>query len=74
MAFSNNILKKPNIMQQIQSSNHHFMLSGNEIPTVSEQPVKSLGRLYTEDLKDTNRVRELHDDLDDWLTRIDKCG
>ncbi len=54
--------------------NHHFMLSGDEIPTVSEQPVKSLGRLYTEDLKDTNRVKELHDDLDDWLTRIDKCG
>ena len=54
--------------------NTHFMLDGDEIPTVSDEPVKSLGRVYTDELKDTSRVKELHDDLDDWLQRIDKCG
>ncbi len=55
-------------------TDHHFKLSGDEIPTVSEQPVKSLGRLYINDLKDTSRVKELHEDLEEWLKRIDKCG
>ena len=60
-------------------SNHIFMLSGDEILTVCKQPRKiiySSGRLYMymKDNKDTNRVKELHHDLDDWLTRIDKCG
>ena len=36
----------------------HFTLCGEEIPTIQEQPVKSLGRWYTEDLKDTGRVHE----------------
>ena len=54
--------------------NHHFELSGDIVPTVSEQSVKSLGRLYTEELKDTKRALEIHQDLDDWLIRIDKCG
>ena len=34
-------------------SSYHFYLSEEPIPTVSEQPVKSLGRWYTEDMKDT---------------------
>ena len=34
-------------------SSYHFYLSEEPITTVSEQPVKSLGRWYTEDMKDT---------------------
>ena len=36
-----------------------FFINGEAIPTVSEKPVKSLGRWYDGDLKDTVRVGEV---------------
>ena len=33
-------------------SEHHYVLNRDNIPNVSEQPVKSLGRLYTENLRE----------------------
>ena len=52
----------------------HFMLCGEEIPTIQEQPVKSLGRWYTEDLKDTKRVQETSRQINEGLESIDSCG
>ncbi len=62
------------LLERGKVSDHHFKLGEDTIPTLSEQPVKSLGRLYTEDLKDTKRVNELNEDLDSWLDKIEKCG
>lgn len=50
----------------------HFSLAGEGIPTVSSSPVKSLGRLYTEELTDVGRVKEIKDKLKDGLGRINK--
>ena len=36
-----------------------FHLRGEVIPAVSESPVKSLGRWYMKELKDTNRAKEI---------------
>jgi hypothetical protein len=52
----------------------HFMLCGEEIPTIQEQPVKSLGRWYTEELRDTKRVQEVSKQIGEGLDAIDSCG
>ena len=47
---------------------------GEEIPTIQEQPVKSFGRWYTEDLKDTGRVNEIVKQVSEDLEFIDPSG
>ena len=44
------------------------------IPTLSECPVKSLGKIFDTTLKDTNAVLAAVGDLELWLTRVDKSG
>ena len=52
---------------------HSFNLSGEHIPSVQEEPVKSLGRWYTESLTDVGRVAEIETQLLEGLDSIDKC-
>ena len=52
----------------------HFYMYDEPIPSVSEQPVKSLGRWYTKDLKDTSIVRDVKSQLSNGLQMIDRCG
>jgi len=52
----------------------HFLLCGEEIPSIQEQPVKSLQRWYAEELKDTRRVHETAKQVAEGLESIDKCG
>ena len=56
------------------TDNFCFSLSGTMIPTLSECPVKSLGKIFSITLKDTNAVRAVVVDLELWLTRMDKSG
>ena len=51
-----------------------FGVANQVIPTVSEEPVKSLGRWYDESLKDTNRGKETKRMTEEGLETIDKCG
>ena len=51
-----------------------FSIAGEPIPTVSQQPVKSLGRLYDASLKDTGRARETRVTTKAGLEKIDKCS
>jgi len=44
------------------------------MPTVSEKPVKSLGRWYDGDLKDTVRVREVRRQAVEELKSINSCA
>ena len=53
--------------------NINFEIGGQRIPTVSEKPVKSLGRWYDESLKDTNQVKETSKTLEEGLHKIDHC-
>ena len=52
----------------------HFTLCGEEMPTIQEQPVKNLGRWYTEDLKDIGRVHETAKQVSEGIESIDRSG
>ena len=51
-----------------------FSVANQTIPTVSEEPVKSLGRWYDESLKDTNRGKETQRMNEEGLETIERCG
>ena len=62
-------------LEEKESGIRSCLLLGDErIPTVSEAPVKSFGRWYTSDLRDTKRVAEVKNQLEEGLSAIDKCG
>ena len=52
----------------------HFRVADQDIPTVSQEPVKSLGRWYDSSLKDTKRGEETMIMTLEGLQAIDKCG
>ena len=49
-----------------------FCIGDDPIPTVSEQPVKSLGRWYNESLRDKDQVQQVRQDIADGLESINK--
>ena len=61
-------LKKGKMNQNI-----NFIVGGQRILTVSEEPVKSLGRWFDESLKDINQAKETSRTLQDGLHKIDRC-
>ncbi|KAI8482700.1 hypothetical protein Bbelb_395800 [Branchiostoma belcheri] len=54
-------------------SSRTFSVNGQTIPTLQEEPVKSLGRLYTSSLKDTTRGPEIIRQATSGLKCIDEC-
>ena len=50
-----------------------FSLGNEHIPSLHEEPVKSLGRWYTESLSDVDRVKEIEDQLLSGLKSIHRC-
>lgn len=54
--------------------NKTFRIGGQDIPTVSQEPVKSLGRWYDATLKDTKRGAETKMVAEEGLKTIDKSG
>ena len=55
------------------NQNVNFEIGGQRIPTVSDLPVKSLGRWYDESMKDTNQVKETSKTLQEGLLKIIRC-
>ena len=51
-----------------------FTVAGETIPTLSEKPIKSLGKTFNGGLKDTAAKQKTIKDLEEWLTKIDKSG
>lgn len=49
-----------------------FVVGGEKIPLLSEQPIKSLGRHYTAELSDKRMGRTVMKQLTDGLARIDQ--
>ncbi|KAJ8390956.1 hypothetical protein AAFF_G00098760 [Aldrovandia affinis] len=49
-----------------------FCIGDDPIPTVSEQPVKSLGRWYNASLKDKEQVQQLRQDIVNGLDNMNK--
>lgn len=44
------------------------------IPSVTEKPVKSLGKFFDSSLKDSAAIKQIKCDLTTWLTAIDRSG
>ena len=51
-----------------------FTEAGETIPTLSEKPIKSLGKTFNSSLKDTAAKQKTIKDLEEWLRKIDKSG
>ncbi|GFS10765.1 reverse transcriptase [Elysia marginata] len=51
-----------------------FTVAEQQTPTVSQEPVKSLGRWYDSSLKDTRRGVETVQFASEGLLAINKCG
>src|SRR3984885_8136520 len=49
-----------------------FMVSDQVIPTVIEEPIKSLGRVYDDSLKDKKAIKETSDMASNGLQIIDR--
>ena len=64
---------RPLVLQKGKiKSTARFTIVGEFIATVTEKPVKSLGKwFYT---KDQAAIKGIGGDLDDWLRKIDKSG
>ncbi len=55
-----------------QVTDQRFHVGGTPVPTVSEMPVKSLGRWYDAKLKDTEQFEHLKNDTSMYMERINK--
>ncbi|RXN06597.1 hypothetical protein ROHU_032706 [Labeo rohita] len=56
----------------VRNDNTIFVVGGEKIPLLSEQPIKSLGRQYTADLSDKQMGKTIMKQLSDGLARIDQ--
>lgn len=51
-----------------------FSIGNERIPTVTEKPVKSLGKWYSDSLNDRNSITEIRHQLEEWMGKVDKSG
>ncbi|CAC5407387.1 unnamed protein product [Mytilus coruscus] len=51
-----------------------FKIGDEIIPTVSQKPVKCLGKWFNNNLSDRLRVEDTYKQLEDWLKAVDKSG
>lgn len=51
-----------------------FHIAGTAIPSITEKPVKSLGKMFDCSLRDTTSIHSTCTELDRWLRLVDKSG
>lgn len=51
-----------------------FLLDGTTIPSITEKPVKSLGKVFDCSLSDTAAIQTTIKELETWLSAVDKSG
>lgn len=51
-----------------------FHIAGIAIPTISEKPVKSLGKVFDSSLMDTRSIQATYIELECWLKSVDKSA
>ncbi|XP_063054019.1 uncharacterized protein LOC134448252 [Engraulis encrasicolus] len=51
-----------------------FNIAGTPIPSITEKPVKSLGKVFDSSLKDKTSIQTACAELDGWLKSVDKSG
>ncbi|KAL6469714.1 hypothetical protein MHYP_G00208330 [Metynnis hypsauchen] len=63
------VLKKGKVTDR-----YRFSLAGATIPSITEQPVKSLGKLFHCSLKDSSSIQRTSKELEGWLRCVDRSG
>ena len=51
-----------------------FSIAGTPIPTISEKPIKSLGKFFDSSLRDAASIKNTCEELEGWLKDVDKTG
>ena len=51
-----------------------FSITGTPIPTISEKPIKSLGKFFDSSLRDAASIKNTCEELEGWLKDVDKTG
>ncbi|KAL7841251.1 hypothetical protein SRHO_G00249420 [Serrasalmus rhombeus] len=54
--------------------NFCFGIAGTAIPTITEKPVKSLGKVFDSSLRDSTSIQSTCAELDGWLKSLDKSS
>lgn len=61
------VLKKGRVADKFR-----FSIAGTSIPTISEKPIKSLGKFFDCSLRDTASIKNTREELEGWLNDVDK--
>ena len=56
------------------TNRYKFKIQGDTIPTLSDNPVKALGKWYRPELNDQASMKETQDQLRTWMNLIGKSG
>lgn len=56
----------------VRNENTTFVVGGEKIPLLSEQPIRSLGRQYTAELSDRQMGRNMMKQISEGLAKIDQ--
>ncbi|KAJ3582644.1 hypothetical protein NHX12_000397 [Muraenolepis orangiensis] len=63
------VLRKGKVVDKFR-----FNIADTAIPSISEKPVKSLGKVFYCSLRDTTSIQSTCTELDGWLKSVDKSG
>ena len=74
MSFNASNSRSLALKKGIAMEKEHFKLSGETIPTIQEKTFKSLGKRIDRSLRDTVAIQKTKDNLEKWLTQVDKSG
>jgi hypothetical protein len=62
------------VLQKRKVKEVRFSMCQGQIPTISEKPVKSLGKWFNDSLKDKDSVTEMTANLLGWMEAVEKSG
>lgn len=63
------VLKREKVVDKF-----HFQVYGIVIPSMTEKPVRSLGKVFDCSLKDGTATQTTIGELESWLTTVNKSG
>ena len=56
------------------TNKYRFRVADMEIPSITEKPVKSLGKVFDSSLSDKDSIKQTTRQFSEWLSTIDKSG
>jgi hypothetical protein len=63
------VLRKGKVIDHIR-----FKIGGDYIPTVTQKPVKSLGKWFDDTLKDARGIKSMEKQANEWMVTVDRSG